>query len=114
MSINEEIGRGVRGYREGMGLSQSELVAYMAEEGFRWSQNTVWLVEQGKRPLRYSEAIALTKIFVLPLNAFDPAATIYADAISASEAMRKIKKARLALQVAEKELAQLWGEGRWV
>lgn len=110
MSINEEIGYRVKDYRKGIGLSQSELVASMAEEGFRWSQNTVWLVEQGRRPLRYSEAIALTKIFVLPLNAFDPAATIYADAMSASEAMHKIKEARRALQVAEKELAQLWGE----
>lgn len=111
MSINEEIGYRVKDYRKGIGLSQSELVASMDEEGFRWSQHTVWLVEQGKRPLLYSEAIVLTKIFALPLNAFDPAANIYAEAMSAAEIMRKVKEAQRALQVAEKELAQLWGEG---
>lgn len=110
MSINEEIGRGVKDYRKGIGLSQSELVAYMAEEGFRWSQNTVWLVEQGKRPLRYSEAIALTKIFALPLNAFDPAANIYAEAMSAAEITRKVKEAQRALQHALQEFSH-WGEG---
>ena len=33
-------------------MSQAALAAAMAERGHKWSQATVWSVEQGKRPIR--------------------------------------------------------------
>ena len=37
-------------------MSQAALAAAMAERGHKWSQATVWSVEQGKRPIRLAEA----------------------------------------------------------
>ncbi|GAB4095607.1 hypothetical protein GCM10028787_10820 [Brachybacterium horti] len=37
-------------------MSQAALAAAMAERGHKWSQATVWSVEQGRRPMRLTEA----------------------------------------------------------
>ncbi|MDQ1536137.1 MAG: hypothetical protein QOE58_530 [Actinomycetota bacterium] len=49
----------LRVHREGAGVSQEELADRMTARGFGFSQATVWKIEQGKRPVRISEAEAL-------------------------------------------------------
>lgn len=46
-------------------MSQDALAQRMRERGFKWSQATVWSVENGDRPLRLTEAIELSDIFGL-------------------------------------------------
>lgn len=43
-------------------LSQSALADRMRERGWKWSQATVWSVEQGERPLRLAEAVDLAEV----------------------------------------------------
>lgn len=43
-------------------MSQQNLANAMRERGHKWSQGTVWKVEQGERPLRYTEALDLGEI----------------------------------------------------
>jgi len=68
--VYSEVGRSVaanlRVYREAAGLSQGELALRMADWGFGFSQATVWKVEQGRRPVRVSEAAALADVLGLP------------------------------------------------
>ncbi|MBX9243428.1 helix-turn-helix transcriptional regulator [Actinotalea ferrariae] len=40
-------------------LSQAALADAMRARGWKWSQATVWSVEQGERPLRLAEAVDL-------------------------------------------------------
>lgn len=47
---------------------QGALAQQMKARGHKWSQNTVWLVEQGERPLRMSEAKDLADIFKIDVN----------------------------------------------
>lgn len=57
---NTQVGRAVRALRAGHGASQEQLAEDMRERGHaKWSQATVWSVEQGTRPLRLTEAVAL-------------------------------------------------------
>lgn len=44
-------------------MPQAELATKMRNRGYAWSQNTVWQVENGKRPLRFSEAVSLAEVF---------------------------------------------------
>lgn len=41
--------------------TQQDVAAAMRAAGYKWSQATVWAVEKGERPLRLSEAEALSK-----------------------------------------------------
>lgn len=43
-------------------VSQQAVADAMRERGWKWSQSTVWSVEQGDRPLRLAEAISLSEI----------------------------------------------------
>ncbi|GAB3698534.1 hypothetical protein [Mariniluteicoccus flavus] len=42
--------------------SQQFVADAMRECGHRWSQSTVWSVEKGDRPLKFTEAVDLTKV----------------------------------------------------
>lgn len=43
--------------------SQKEVATLMKNRGWKWSQATVWSVEQGERALRLGEAVDLASIF---------------------------------------------------
>lgn len=49
----------VRCAREAAGVSQTSLAEGMRLHGFKWHQVTVGRVEQGERPLRWDEGVAL-------------------------------------------------------
>lgn len=51
--------------RKQHGLTQDQLALKMRglDETFKWTQTTVWAVEMGARPLRFSETYALAAVF---------------------------------------------------
>lgn len=56
------IGAKVREAREVSRIGQSDLAAAMKARGYKWTQPTVVAVEKGERPLRHSEACALSDL----------------------------------------------------
>lgn len=57
--VDEHLAANLRQARETQGLSQDELAQRMAERGFGFGQATIWKIEQGKRPVKISELVAL-------------------------------------------------------
>lgn len=57
--IDENFAANLRERREAHGLSQDELAQRMTDRGFGFSQATIWKIEQGKRPVKLSEVVAL-------------------------------------------------------
>lgn len=65
--VDELVGRNVAGLRGTM--PQQELARQVRERsGHKWSQATVWSIEKGERPLRFSEAIALAEVLNCKLD----------------------------------------------
>lgn len=64
--LDEQVGMNLRSFRGGM--KQADLSAKMRERGHKWSQNTVYQVEAGDRPVRLSEARDLSDILNFPLE----------------------------------------------
>ena len=59
-------GEKVRQWRRVRGWSQEELAEMMTMLGFDMHQTTVAKLERGARPLRVSEAVALSQVFGVP------------------------------------------------
>lgn len=57
--IDQNIAANVRIYREAADISQEDLAQRMTGRGFSFSQATVWKIENGQRPIKASELIAL-------------------------------------------------------
>lgn len=66
MVDDEQIGRNLAKLRGDM--TQKDLAVAMRARDFKWSQATVWSIEKGERPLRFSEAIALSDLFHRPVE----------------------------------------------
>jgi transcriptional regulator with XRE-family HTH domain len=65
-NIDDNVATNVRAFRERSGLSQEELAQRMSERGFGFSQSTIWKIESGQRPVKISEAVALSEALDLP------------------------------------------------
>jgi transcriptional regulator with XRE-family HTH domain len=65
-NIDHNVATNVRAFRERNGLSQEELAQRMSERGFGFSQATIWKIESGQRPVKISEAVALSEALELP------------------------------------------------
>lgn len=73
--LNEVFAAALQRYRERAGMSQSELGRRMSDEGYPWHQMTVARTEDGERPVRLDEAVALADILHVGLRAlYRPAA----------------------------------------
>jgi transcriptional regulator with XRE-family HTH domain len=57
--IDAYIAANVRAYREARGISQEDLAGRLAEVGFPFSQATIWKIENGQRPLKATEMVAI-------------------------------------------------------
>lgn len=71
MSFNEAeamIALNLREARERISLSQTDLAKRMSALGFRWHQATVYKVENGDRPVKLGEALALSEMLEIPLR----------------------------------------------
>jgi transcriptional regulator with XRE-family HTH domain len=64
--VEAHFAHNVRAYRKARELSQDELAQRMTDRGFKFNQNTIWRIEQSKRPVRIGEAIALAEALELP------------------------------------------------
>lgn len=62
------IGRRARELREHRRFSQQHVAAAMTVKGHRWHQTTVAKTETGERPLRLSEARALSQLLHVQLG----------------------------------------------
>lgn len=60
-TVDRNVATNLRTFRERAGVSQEELAQRMSERGFGFSQATVWKIESGQRPVRISEAVALSE-----------------------------------------------------
>ncbi|RJN32914.1 helix-turn-helix transcriptional regulator [Nesterenkonia natronophila] len=60
--MDKWIGQNVERLRAAVEMKQAEVAFEMSEQGFKWSQRTVWAVEKGERPLRLAEAQVLAKL----------------------------------------------------
>jgi transcriptional regulator with XRE-family HTH domain len=76
-------------------MTQERLAAEMRDRGFRWSQNTVWKVERGERPLRLSEATAAASI--LGRSVFD---------LERDDINRTLSEALHAMSAADQKLTE--------
>lgn len=102
--MDQEIGRRVREARGSM--SQSELADRMTGGEVRWHQGTVTAVETGKRPLRFSEAIALASELGVSLDSLAGRPSITEDALRrwARDADQRLTNAVRVLQRAAGEI----------
>lgn len=57
--VDDNLAINLREHREARALSQDDLAQRMNERGFSFSQSTIWKIEQGKRPVKISELVAL-------------------------------------------------------
>lgn len=57
--VDDNLATNLREHREARALSQDDLAQRMNERGFSFSQSTIWKIEQGKRPVKISELVAL-------------------------------------------------------
>lgn len=57
--VDAHLAANLRLWREARTLSQEELAGRMSERGFGFTQSTVWKIEQGRRPVKLAEAVAL-------------------------------------------------------
>lgn len=64
------VGMKIKLHREVRKISQGELVEKMSEIGIpMWNRSVVTNLERGRRHLKFSEAIALAKIYRIPVTA---------------------------------------------
>lgn len=71
MTTDSSIGQFLRDQRARWECSQQAVAQEMRDRGFDWAQATVSSVENGKRPLRLTEAIALAEFLDIELADFD-------------------------------------------
>lgn len=67
--FNKQVGRNLARLRRDK--SQQALADEMREHGHRWTQATVWSIEQGERAVKLDEALSLSKILNLGLYGVD-------------------------------------------
>ena len=111
--VDRNLAANLREGREKRGLSQEELAQRMIDLGFGFSQATIWKIEQGKRPVKFSEALALQDVLQLaswvrldqPPEYFRWADQIAAHHFRARRAYEAVKAAALAYLEAQHELS---------
>lgn len=71
------VGAKIKAHRKARKLSQDDLVVKVTEAGVpMWNRSVVTNLERGRRHLKFSEAIALAKIFGIPLASLAPLESI--------------------------------------
>lgn len=101
------IGRNLARLRGSM--TQQQLADEMRNLGFKWSQSTVWSIEQGTRPIRLTEALALNRVFGVGSETRlawpEPMVEVQDRMRAVSEAARQVRESIEELQEKSFELA---------
>jgi len=72
------VGAKIKAHREARKLSQGDLIEKVTEAGVpMWNRSVVTNLERGRRHLKFSEAIALAKIFGIPLTSLAPLESVH-------------------------------------
>ena len=99
--------RGVRTWRELHGWSQTELAQRMGDRGFPFHQATVYKLEDGQRPTRLAEAVALAEVLEVPLtNLIGPDAPERVARFELARAARRVKEAQGEVEQWQAEVEQ--------
>jgi transcriptional regulator with XRE-family HTH domain len=69
-NIDANIAANVRAYREARGMTQEDLAGELADAGFPFTQATIWKIENGHRPVKAAELMALADALGLGLIAY--------------------------------------------
>jgi len=97
--------RGVRTWRELHGWSQTELAERMQDRGHSWHQATVYKLEDGRRPTRLAEAVALAEVLEVPLtHLIGPDAPERVARFEVARAARRVKAIKRAREQLDEEL----------
>ena len=97
----------MRTWRELHGWSQTELAERMQDRGHRWHQATVYKVEDGRRPTRLAEAVALADVLDVPLtNLIGPDAPERVARFELARAARRVKEAQGEVEQWQAEVEQ--------
>lgn len=72
MGDEEEVGRKIEALRTNAGLGQKELSERLRAAGVNWSQGTLSKVENGSRPIRFTEAIKVAQVLGVTTNELQP------------------------------------------
>ncbi len=118
--IDKNVAANLRVYRETRGVSQEELAQRMTDRGFGFSQATIWKIEQGKRPVKIGEVVALARALGLIRWAdltLDPVEANYQARLEqahrdAADSYRQLKVATTAYLEAQIEVAIAVREAR--
>ncbi len=99
--------RGVRTWRELHGWSQTELAQRMQERGHPFHQATVYKLEDGRRPTRLAEAVALAEVLEVPLtHLIGPDAPERVARFEVARAAQRAKEAQREVEQWQAELDQ--------
>ena len=99
--------RGVRTWRELHGWSQTELAQRMQERGHPFHQATVYKLEDGRRPTRLAEAVALAEVLEVPLtHLIGPDAPERVARFEVARAAQRTKEAQREVEQWQAELDQ--------
>jgi transcriptional regulator with XRE-family HTH domain len=102
--FNSRVGANVRWFRKAAGVSQSELAQRLAERGFPFSQTTVVKTEQGVRPLKFEEAVAISEI--LAINPADSLTEIHSVAQEVRAALLQLRNVEESIAARRREIAE--------
>jgi len=106
-AVEHTFRRGIRTWRELHGWSQTELAERMAARGHRWHQATVFKVEDGRRPVRLTEAVALAAVLDVPLtDLIGPDAPERVARFELASAAQRVKAAQHEVEQWQAELDQ--------
>ncbi|ORI15791.1 helix-turn-helix transcriptional regulator [Rhodococcus sp. 1168] len=72
MDAEREVGKKIETLRVAAGLGQRDLSDGLREAGVNWSQGTLSRVENGSRPIRFTEAVRLAEILKVPIAELQP------------------------------------------
>ncbi len=99
--------RGIRTWRELHGWSQTELAERMQDRGFPFHQATVYKLEDGRRPTRLAEAVALAEVLEVPLtHLIGPDAPERVARFELARAAQRVKDAQHEVEQWQAELDQ--------
>lgn len=72
MDLEKEVGRKIETLRTVAGLGQRELSDKLKEVGLNWSQGTLSKVENGTRPIRFTEAVRVAEVLKVSTAELQP------------------------------------------
>lgn len=105
-----QIGENVAGFRGDM--SQKALADAMRDAGYKWSQSTVWSVEQGTRPLKLAEASVLAGVLDTQVE-FLLSPSSFRSLVQGSErAANELKEAEQRMDEATDDYIEKWDRVR--